>query len=125
MERGLKSIDEIVQHYDAKVISIDEPSIIININKQYKRFMSSEQLYESTRFCWKLGNKRLQAKYVIASFRGLVREVYEVKSWTHIPENRWAFDGIIAPPEIRSKYLNQSLDNYIRKGNQNPIKYTF
>jgi hypothetical protein len=28
-ERGLKSIDEIKQHYDARIITIEEPSIII------------------------------------------------------------------------------------------------
>lgn len=124
MERGMKSIDEIVQHYDAMVIEIQEPAIIININKLYKRFMTPIALYEATRSCWKLGIKREKAKYVLASFQGLVREVYEVGQWFPV-DNRWAFDGTIASPEIRNKYLNQSLDNYIHKGNQNPIKYTF
>ncbi|MEI8085687.1 MAG: excinuclease ABC [Paludibacter sp.] len=124
MERGMKSIDEIVQHYDAKVINIEEPAIIININKLYKRFMTPEALYEATRTCWKLSIKRENAKYVLASYRGLVREVFKVEKWFPV-DNRWAFDGTIASPEIRDKYLNQSLENYIQKGNQNPIKYTF
>jgi len=32
-ERGIKTVDEIIQLYDAKIITIDEPVIIININK--------------------------------------------------------------------------------------------
>lgn len=127
-ERGLKTVDEVTQHYDAKVITITEPSIIININRLYKRFMTQQQLYEATRSAWKVASfRRNQTKFAIASFRGLVREVYEIESWNmNIDRNdRWEFIGKIADENIREKYLNQSLDNYIKKGSQNPIKYTF
>lgn len=123
-ERGLKTVNEVLQHYDAKTISITEPTIIININKLYKRFMTDENLYLSTKQSWVLGTKKKEAKFIIASYRGLVREVYEIENWYQI-NNRWGFNGRIAPKEIRDKYLNNSLENYIRKGNQNPIRYTF
>lgn len=125
-ERGLKNIDEIIQCYDAKPVTITEPAIIININKQFKRFMNETDLYNATRHRWKLGNlKRNKAKYAIASYRGLVREVYEIEGWTQCEDKRWEFYGQKAPDGVRDKYLNQSLELYIIKGNQNPIRYTF
>jgi len=124
-ERGLKTIDEIVQQYDANAITIAEPAIIININRHYKRFMSDIELYEATRSSWVIGaERRKTSKYAVASYRGLVREVYEIENWNKI-ENRWEFTGRIAKSQIREKYINQSLVNYIQKGNRNPIRYTF
>ena len=66
-ESGMKTANEIVQHYDAKAITITEPTIIININKLYKRFMKDNELYNTTRSSWKLGSKKNEAKYVIAA----------------------------------------------------------
>ena len=125
-DEGLKSIDEIIQHYDAKVIEkFDEPCIIININRKYKRFMPENDLYNATRSAWKLGPKKDKAKYVITSYRGLVREVFEINSWQKATNGRWEFTGKIANENIRNKYINQSLQKFISKGNQNPIRYTY
>ena len=121
-ERGIKTVDEITQLYDAKVITIEEPTIIININKRYKRFMDSQELYDATRSSWVVGRKRNKVKYAIAAYRGLVREVYKIEEW-HSVGNRWEFTGDIAEPSVRNKYLNQSLEKYIKKGSRNPIKY--
>ena len=123
-ESGMKTANEIVQHYDAKAITITEPTIIININKLYKRFMKDNELYNTTRSSWKLGSKKNEAKYVIAAYRGLVREVYKINSWNQVGD-RWEFAGEVAEKESRDKYLNQSLENYTKKGSQNPIKYTY
>lgn len=113
-ERGLKTVNEINQHYDAKIIEIVEPTIIININKLYKRFMTDYELYEVTKQAWKLGTKKNQANYVVASYKGLVREVYKIDNCYSIG-NRSGFNGIIADEEIRGKYKDQSLENYIKK----------
>lgn len=123
-ERGLKTVDEVFQHYDAKAVTFDEPCIIININRLYTRGISAQKLYDSTRASWIVGTKRDRAKFAIASYRGLVREVYEIEKWQSNGD-RWEFIGKIAKDEIRDKYLNQSLENYIKKGGQNPIRYTF
>lgn len=123
-ERGLKTVDEVFQHYDAKAVTFDEPCIIININRLYTRGISAQKLYDSTRASWIVGTKRDRAKYAIASYRGLVREVYEIEKWQPNGE-RWEFIGKVAEDKIRDKYLNQSLENYIKKGGQNPIRYTF
>lgn len=74
---------------------------------------------------WVLGPKKDKAKYVITSYRGLVREVFEINSWQKATNGRWEFTGKIANENIRNKYINQSLKNFINKGNRNPIKYTY
>ena len=102
----------------------DRPCIIININRLYTRGISAQKLYDSTRASWIVGTKRDRAKYAIASYRGLVREVCEIEKWQPNGD-RWEFIGKVAEDEIRNKYLNQSLENYIKKGGQNPIRYTF
>ena len=87
--------------------------------------MTDLELYEATRSSWVIGAERRKiSKYAVASYRGLVREVYEIENWNKI-ENRWEFTGRIAKSQIREKYINQSLVNYIQKGNRNPIRYTF
>lgn len=123
-ERGLKTVDEVFQHYDAKAVTFDEPCIIININRLYTRGISAQKLYDSTRASWIVGTKRERVKYAIASYRGLVREIYEIEKWQSNGD-RWEFIGKVAEDKIRDKYLNQSLENYIKKGGQNPIRYTF
>lgn len=123
-ERGLKTVDEVFQHYDAKAVTFDEPCIIININRLYTRGISAQKPYDSTRASWTVGIKRERVKYAIASYRGLVREVYEIEKWQPNGD-RWEFVGKVAEDRIRDKYLNQSLENYIKKGGQNPIRYTF
>ena len=123
-ERGLKTVDEVFQHYDAKAVTFDEPCIIININRLYTRGVSAQKLYDSTRASWIVGTKRDRAKYAIASYRGLVREAYEIEKWQPNGD-RWEFVGKVAEDKVRDKYLNQSLENYIKKGGQNPIRYTF
>jgi hypothetical protein len=50
--------------------------------------------------------------------------VYKIEKWQ--PNGvRWEFIGKVAEDVVREKYLNQSLENYIKKGGQNPIRYTF
>lgn len=123
-ERGLKTVDEVDQHYDAKIITITEPTIIININRLYNRFMTPQQLYDATRSSWKVAShRRNSVLYAVAAYRGLVREVYKINSWNSRGD-RWEFNGEEAEPAVRNKYLNQSLENYLIKGSRNPIKYT-
>jgi uncharacterized protein len=66
--------------------------------------------------------------YAVAAFRGIAREVYKIEKWEPAEfkgKVRWLFIGDVASDEIRDKYINQSLEKYITKGSQNPIKYTF
>ncbi len=40
--------------------------------------MTPAELYDATRASWKVGARRESAKYALAVFEGIVREVYEI-----------------------------------------------
>jgi len=120
---GIKTIDEINAMYEARELKTDLPVLLININRLYDREMTDEQLYDATRKEWVLGERRENAKYAIATYRGLTREVYEITSWYHIRDNRWGFEGRRANEAIRSALRYKSIVSYFTKGAANPIKY--
>ena len=108
-------------------ITVEEPALIIVINKKFREGMSAQELYEATRQSWVLDKKRLvNVKYVLASYEGIVREVYEVDDWFDvffeaINKTRYGFTGKVAPSFIRNKYLHRSTAKYKSRGN--PIRY--
>ena len=118
---------------------IGENVIAIKINRSYRENMTATELYEVTRGWWKLDIKRAQlAEYVFSVYQGIVKEVYKVDGWLPAgsiprvtlpdevaPPDRFEFDGKIAEPSIREKYINKSLANLYRNGEANPIKYFF
>jgi hypothetical protein len=125
-ERGMTTADELNLRYSAEPVDIKEPAIIFTINQLYNENMTAEELYNATHCCWNVGVDREKAKYAIAAYAGLVREVYEIEKWQPSKvEGRWEFTGKIADDEIRKRYLYKSLEKYIKKGAQNPIRYTF
>lgn len=124
-DRGIKTLNELMSLYDSKPIErFDEPCLIITINRKYYSGISSEELYEATRGWWVIGEKRERVKFVLSTYNGIVREVYEVNDWEKVGK-RCCFGGRIASDNIRGKYINRSLENFIKVGSQNPVKYTF
>ena len=124
-DRGIKTINEIMSLYDSKPIEVfDESCLIITVNRKYYSGISSEELYEATRGWWVIGEKRVEVKFVLSTYNGIVREVYEVRDWEKVGK-RCCFSGGIASDDIRRKYINRSLENFIKVGSQNPVKYTF
>lgn len=80
----------------------------------------------ATRKYWRLnGNRAKTADYVLAVYQGIVRAVFKPLEW-HISDvkfetgDRWEFTGT----EIEdSPYLNVSVKEHIKHGNQNSIFY--
>ena len=124
---GLKSVDEIVSMYAADPIHTDKPVLLININKFYRRDITSAQLYEVTRMPWSLGERRNKIQYAVAVYNGLTREVYEVRKWFPIRINgntRWGFKGRMAKKRsIREELLHKSIQFYFKRGASNPVRY--
>lgn len=123
---GLKTSDEITAMYAAEEFSTDKPVLLININKRYYREITDEELYQATRKSWVVGDRKKYAKFAIATYRGLTREIYEIHEW-HPSEVggkvRWGFHGSIACDEIRKELRYKSIASYFPKGAANPIKY--
>jgi len=123
---GIKSTEEIIAMYSSSELDTDESILLININRLYHRDITESELYDATRKAWVIGNRRCKAKYAIATYRGLTREVYEIDSWYPIEVNgktRWGFHGRLASDEIRSRLRYKSISSYFLKGAANPIKY--
>ena len=129
--RGLQKMEAILAK-NAEELSTTEPIILININKFYRRSMTVAALYEVTRKAWVVGLRKGNAKYAVATFRGLTIAVYEIHQW--YPEEqssrpggrakvRWGFYGTLANEDISQKLLYKSIGHLFKKGAQNPIKY--
>ena len=129
VEKGLMTTDEILRRYNAKpLIKIGSDCVIININKSYKRGIDHDGIYEATRSCWRMNEKRLlnkdqskKIKFVLSEYHGLIVEVFEVEKWQRggcgkckkdkkrCTKNRMCFEGKTAPDKIRNLYVNRSV----------------
>jgi hypothetical protein len=137
IQLGRMPLKELVTYYAATPVEIEDPALLIRINKMYRHGMSATELYEVTRGVWKLGERRVRAKFAFAVFEGVVREVYEIHTWhpagtehyetrskTDVTlAGRWEFLGQIASNEIRDKYIDRSVKKYLPAKAQNPVAY--
>lgn len=135
---GRQTLSELNAKYCANEVEILDPVIIIRINQLYDHRISDEELYEATRGIWVLGLRRENAKYVLSTYRGVVRSVYVIEKWHRACTTKYAmrkfdrskpinrrveFTGRLADPEIQSKYLGKSVRKYLKQGNQSPTVY--
>jgi hypothetical protein len=123
--------------YSAEPGIIDDPVMLIRINRLFRFDMSDQELYEATRGVWKVGVRRKGAKLAIAVFRGVAREVYAIDRWVPAGSSpymtkdqdelkrigRWEFVGRVAEPSLREKYKGKSLEAYLPSNAQNPVTY--
>lgn len=132
-----RPLRDLIMENAAEHVDVTDPSLLIRINRQFKYGMSEQALYESTRGIWVIGKRRNRAKFAMAVYAGIIREVYEIESWHRAGstaystrnqaelaeqrDKRWEFEGRLAPEPIRSKYLGRSVSNLFRVGQQSPV----
>ena len=132
--RGRMSVDQVLLLHQHKPVKIDEPAILIRINELYSYGMDPQDLYDSTRGVWRISDRRQKAKYAMAVYEGIVREVYQIAHWLKAgstfssrdkrgvkASRRWEFVGTVAPERIRKKYLGRAVDKYFTRHCQNAI----
>jgi uncharacterized protein len=130
---GRITSQRVISLLTAKRINVKHKAILITINKLYRSDMTKEELYETTRGIWVVGEtRRNKAQYAFALYQGIVLEVYRIKQWypagtlkyrtrdtSHFKDSgRWEFLGSIAT-DIRDEYIGFS----VGKAGQNPIRY--
>lgn len=110
-----------------------EPTMLVVINKWNPNDSQAQSLYDATRGYWYVGasGKAYECQYVVASYFGRVMEVYEIdkakswQTWQQSPKKtnpddkpespmRRAFEGSVAPHEIRSKYIGRSTSGLVK-----------
>lgn len=119
-------------------VDVTVPALLIRINRHFRYEMSAEELYENTRGIWVIGERRRHhAKFAMAVYAGIIREVYEIESWHRAGETpyltrvqselaeakdkRWEFVGRVACEPVRSCYLGRSVAHLFSVGQQNPV----
>jgi uncharacterized protein len=132
---GRIEVNQLISHYEREQVNIEEPSILIRINRLFRYDMTDIELYDATRGVWKIGIDKDKVKYAFAVFDGIVHEVYKVIAWFPAgstfntrgalkdKKDRWEFIGQKAEESIRLKYLRKSVEHYLPSNAQNPIKY--
>lgn len=127
-EAGIRTIEDIEIQYEAKPAVFKEPMMLIRVNRHYKHGITPKALYNVTRQHWRVGPRAFQIKYACAVYLGIIREVYEIKSWTSTEiingHQRHGFTGRIASKEIRDKYRHTSVKHLFKQGHQSSIVYT-
>jgi len=143
IEKGLMTSEEIARLYNAQPLNeMGSNCVLININKTYQRGNGTNPIYQATKETWLISKRKLpQIKYVLSEFRGLIVEVFEVKNWyskqrsknktmdkeknikIQVDVTGFGFDGIVAPDEIRNKYINKSVAHIKRRGAAQVIRY--
>jgi len=116
--------DEIKQLYEAEVIAeIAEKCIIIKINQGSIDYRNGD-IYEATRYAWKLRMDRAKnADYVFAVLNGLVVAIYTGMQWSY-EGSRLKFNAIPAPDEVSQRYVRKRTpEKYRQKGNASPCQY--
>jgi hypothetical protein len=128
-DRGRMTLDEIKFRYSSRPIIICEPSLLIIVNRLYRKNISQDDLYEITRGNWVLGKRRNQVEYAFSVYKGIVRQVYKVNNWFQVEarsesqkiRKRWRFDGEIS--DTHQHYIGGDVTSYLKKGDRSPTKY--
>lgn len=124
-ERGYMTANDIIAQYAAKKIEINEPSLLLRVNKFYRYGMNADELYEITRGNWVLGERRDKAMYAFSVNRGVVREVYKIYRWLPARARnkemktrmRWRFDGEVA--DELAHYIFGDVSQYFSESHRN------
>ena len=121
--------------HQTQVLNTNEPALIIKIARKYRARMTDVELYENTRRYWRAGDRIQRVRYVIAVYKEVCIEVYEVHDWRRAPhdgqwrrvspggDTRWEFDGVVANNDIRSQLLFKSVKHFFGRGAAYPIRY--
>ena len=125
---GIRRAGDIEALYSVDALDTDQSVILININRLFNRTMSDHQVYEATRASWVVGPRRENAKYVVATYRGITRAVYEVDHWYPVSDGasaRWAFVKKTSKisDDVLANLMNKSVRALFSKGAANPIRY--
>ena len=85
------SVEEFEKEYGAEELNEDDikhKTVVIIINKLYRRGMTDEELYDVVRGCWKLNLERARkCEYVFGVYNALIVAVYKPTEWFICSEN--------------------------------------
>ena len=116
---------------------ITDDIIIIKLNRSYRFGMSSKELYDITRGCWKRRIESVErAEFALAVYMGEVIEVYRIFAWysaleeirdtvpfdPKVERGRIIFKGEVADEKVREKYIGKNVSKLFKRGEASPVK---
>lgn len=125
-DEGIKNVDEINAIYNCSKIKTKkgETLLLVSLNKSFDQAKANGvyrriDIYEATRKYWFIRKSAPNAiKYVLGVYKGVVRSVLEVKSWswttiaddgTRFKKERCVFEGRLIE---KSPYMNRDVSDY-------------
>lgn len=135
-DRGVMHANQIIQLYTAAEADLrDRRALILKLNTN----ALEQNLYEATRFAWKLNIQRARrAEFVLAVVGGIIRDVFIADDWLVANEKnfpgrleypddpRFGFTGEQAEDSIRNQYIGRSIPQcYRNRGAASPFRYTY
>ena len=118
-EYGVCNAEELEARLSAK--TYDEPNdfkyIVIKvrwwrINEMIELYGPASARYEATRGRWRISLPNVNTyPFVFSVTDGIVKEVYQVNEW-HAQGDRKEFTGVVAPEEIRSRFIGKRIPDY-------------
>lgn len=122
MKNKIKFLRPLMQN---KKTNIDDNVILVRIAQNFKEGMTDEEILNTARHSWVVGERREKADYVLAVANGTVVGVFSIYSWYRAEDapSRHGFEGGRAPDSIYRKYINKDVSDYFQQGNSNPILY--
>lgn len=135
----INELSNLIMEKTVKVKS-EHKGVSILINRDYRPTFGDLETFEITRGIWtkKMVTITGESKFAYATFKGVVKEVYEIHSWVpagtqeyftrnldpkRMQTARWEFVGKKAPEEIRRLYVGKIIekprsygDSFVRVG---------
>jgi|TARA_B110000503_G_scaffold125928_1_gene193992 hypothetical protein len=122
-------LNELTNLLTKKTIRVapEHKGVSILINRDYRPTFGDLEIFEITRGIWtkKMVTISQDAKYAYATFKGVVKEVYEIHSWVpagtqeyftrsldtmRLEKARWEFVGRKASQELRDLYVGKIIE---------------
>jgi len=122
-------LNELTNLLTEKTIRVapEHKGVSILINRDYRPTFGDLEIFEITRGIWtkKMVTISQDAKYAYATFKGVVKEVYEIHSWVpagtqeyftrsldtmRLEKARWEFVGRKASQELRDLYVGKIIE---------------
>ena len=118
-DRGIKTAEEIESTYDCKKIEANKKDhiLLVSLNRTFdlaRKRNDDIDLYEITRHAWVIAkHKAPKINYVLGVYRGIVRSVVKVKSYSWVKDaknrDRCSFVGQLLED---SCYLHKDVSDY-------------
>jgi len=122
---GIVSLSEHIDRTRAQSVRIKHSVIMLNLRKHFRYGMGVDDLYETTRGVWRA--VRHDREYAFGVYKGVVQGVFKIANWqpagtaeyrlrsraeVEFPD-RWEFNGERAAEEVWSRYVGNSVSEYI------------